>query len=244
MAKTLVILQSNYVPWKGYFDLLNSADEFVIYDEVQFTRRDWRNRNRIVARGELTWLTLPVESKGRYEAPICEIRISDKRWASKHWSTIQHAYAQAPFFADCRDMLRDAYDRVAGVDQLSAVNRHLLEALCERLEITTPLVNSDIVPRTAVTPTDRLIEICKALNATTYLSGPAAKSYIDSADFKAAGIELRYANYSGYPTYDQDCHPFEHGVSIIDLLMAVGPDARDYLKTSSDRSAMFETPVP
>ncbi len=239
MKKTLVILQSNYIPWKGYFDLMNAADEFVIFDEVQFTRRDWRNRNKLIVGGELKWMTIPVESKGRYDAAICEIEVSDPQWAKKHWTTIQHAYGKAPFFAQYRDRLEAAYKSAEGLSHLSAINRLFLEMLADLLSISTPMSRSEEIPRTTEDPAGRLLEICKAKGATTYLSGPAAKAYIDPVLFRDAGIELGWADYRGYPSYPQAHEPFEHGVSVIDLLMRVGPEARDYLKTGQDRRGIF-----
>ena len=90
--KRVAIVQSNYIPWKGYFDMIASADEFVLFDDVQYTRRDWRNRNRIVLDGQLHWLTIPVETKGRYEQRIDETQIADHSWAANHLKTLQHAY--------------------------------------------------------------------------------------------------------------------------------------------------------
>lgn len=238
MAKVLVILQSNYIPWKGYFDLMNTADEFVLYDEVQFTRRDWRNRNRIVIAGAVRWLTIPVAAKGKYLRPVNEIRVADGRWAERHWASIRHAYGQAPFFADYGETVAGLYERAAGLEYLSEINALFLEGLKPPLGIATPLVSSALVPRRAADPTARLVEICRARGAGIYLSGPAARSYINPAAFADVGIELAYADYSGYPIYPQASRVFEHGVSVIDLLMRVGPEARRHLKSSRGLDAI------
>lgn len=238
MAKVLVILQSNYIPWKGYFDLMNAADEFVLYDEVQFTRRDWRNRNRIVIAGAVRWLTIPVAAKGKYLRPVNEIRVADGRWAERHWASIRHAYGQAPFFADYGETVAGLYERAAGLEYLSEINALFLEGLKPPLGIATPLVSSALVPRRAADPTARLVEICRARGAGIYLSGPAARSYINPAAFADVGIELAYADYSGYPIYPQASRVFEHGVSVIDLLMRVGPEARRHLKSSRGLDAI------
>ncbi len=231
MTKTLVILQSNYLPWKGYFDLMAAADEFVVFDEVQFTRRDWRNRNRIVLAGKLHWLTVPVQLKGKYLAPIGEIEVADRDWAEKHWTTIQHAYGKAPHFAKAGKVLGETYADAAGLRRLSNINALFLERLAGLLGIQARLVPSSSVPRTTEDPTERLIEICRARGATRYISGPAARAYIQKELFDEAGVELLYANYQGYPTYDQAMEPFEHGVSIIDTLMRCGPEARAHLQS-------------
>lgn len=229
--KTLVILQSNYLPWKGYFDLMAAADEFVVYDEVQFTRRDWRNRNRIVLDGKLHWLTMPVQAKGNYHAPICEIEVAEPDSAEKHWATIRHAYRKAPYFNEIGRALEQLFADAKVLTRLSEINRLLLKRIAELLGIVTPMVESSTVPRTTEDPTARLVEICKARGATRYVSGPAARAYIKKELFDDAGVELLYANYQGYPVYDQSMRPFEHGVSIIDTLMRCGAQARDHLKS-------------
>lgn len=236
--KTLVILQSNYLPWKGYFDLMAAASEFVVFDEVQFTRRDWRNRNRIVLGGQLHWLTVPVQLKGKYLAPIGEIEVADKDWAEKHWTTIQHAYGKAPHFVKVGKVLGETYADAADLRRLSDINALFLERLAGLLGIDARLVPSSSVPRTTPDPTERLIEICQGRGATRYLSGPAARNYIKRHFFDDAGISLCYANYSGYPTYDQGMETFEHGVSIIDTLMRCGASARSHLQ-SAGRSVAF-----
>lgn len=237
--KTLVILQSNYLPWKGYFDLMAVADEFVLFDEVQFTRRDWRNRNRIVLDGKLHWLTVPVQAKGNYQAPIRDIEVADPDEAAKHWATVRHAYRKAPYFDEISDTLEQPFSEATSLKRLSAVNRLFLMKLAGLLGIATPFVESTVVPRTTDDPTERLIEICQGRGATHYVSGPAARAYIDRSRFEAAGIELSYANYEGYPVYDQGGGAFEHGVSVIDLLMRVGPAARAHLKSLRDRSSFL-----
>lgn len=231
--KTLVILQSNYLPWKGYFDLMAASSEFVVFDEVQFTRRDWRNRNRIVLGGRLHWLTLPVQAKGNYLAPIDQIEIADRGWAEKHWTTIRHAYAKAPHFAKIGPALEQTYVNATELTRLSDVNALFLERLAGLLGIEARMVSSSSIPRTTPDPTERLIEICQARGATHYLSGPAARAYIKKNFFDDAGISLSYANYAGYPTYDQGTETFEHGVSIVDTLMRCGSTAKSHLKSLS-----------
>lgn len=229
--KTLVILQSNYLPWKGYFDLMAAADEFIVYDEVQFTRRDWRNRNRIVLDGKLHWLTMPVQVKGNYYVPICDIEIAESGDTEKHWATIRHAYRRAPYFGEIGRALEQLFSDAVALTRLSEINRLFLSRIAELLGISTPLVESSTVPRTTDDPTGRLVEICKARGATRYISGPAARTYIKKELFDEAGIELLYADYRGYPVYDQSMRPFEHGVSIVDTLMRCGVQARNHLKS-------------
>lgn len=241
-GKAVAILQSNYIPWKGYFDIIASVDEFVIFDDVQFTRRDWRNRNKIVLDGRLHWLTIPVLSKGKFDEPIDSIMVADKSWATGHWKTIRQAYRKAPHFAEYATVLEDLYRRAAVLERLTDINELFLRGLSALLELDTAFSRSDTVPRIAESATGRLVEICSARGATEYISGPAARAYIDTALFDAAQISLRYANYSGYPTYDQASEEFEHGVSLIDVLMRCGPAARQQLRSMQDRGAFLDSP--
>jgi hypothetical protein len=228
-AKRVAIVQSNYIPWKGYFDLINLVDEFILFDDRQFTRRDWRNRNLIKTAQGLHWLTIPVRVKGRYEQRIDETMTSEAEWPEKHWKTMSHAYGSAPFFSQYRDAIAALYTS-SGEERLSDVNRRFLEAICDILGIGTRLSWSTDYPTTG-DRTERLVNLCRMAGAQEYLSGPAARAYIDEAQFQAAGIRLTYMDYSGYPEYPQLNGAFEHGVSILDLLFNVGADAPRYMKS-------------
>ena len=240
MPRTIVILQSNYIPWKGYFDLMNSADIFVMYDEVQFTRRDWRNRNKIILDGKPHWLTIPVESKGEYEIPIREVKVSDHRWAKKHWSSIYHAYGKAEHFGSYEEKLAEAYETAGELTYLSDINELFLGMLSGFLDIGTALEHSHKIPTISTNPTQRLVEICKASKAERYISGPSAENYIEQAQFDNAGIKLFYANYASYPKYAQLSQEFEHGVSVLDLLMHTGQSARQHLKSVSELDGLIK----
>jgi WbqC-like protein family len=238
LVKSIVILQSNYIPWKGYFDLMQAADEFLIYDEVQFTKNDWRNRNRIVLDGRLQWLSIAVKTAGRFGLPIEQVDIADPAWAQAHWATITQAYRRAECFDEVTSRLADLYQAAGKLLRLTDINELLLRGIAELLQIDTTILRTDIVPRGTDDPTARLVEICKARGATRYISGPAAKAYLSPAAFDQAGIELRFADYSGYVEYQQNLHPFVHGVSMLDLLFHFGSAARTYLKTSQ-KNAVF-----
>lgn len=229
MHKKVAVLQSNYIPWKGYFDLIASVDAFVFYDDVQYTRRDWRNRNKIkTAQGE-HWLTVPVKNKGRFEQLINEVEVSDPGWAEQHWKTIAMSYRRAPCFAEMEGKVRAIYEQAAELSLLSQINQHLISALCPLLGISTRLYRSEDLGR-ADGKNERLIHLCQALGASDYLSGPAASCYLDHAAFAAAGLGLDYMNYDGYPVYPQLHGEFLHGVSVIDLLFNTGSDAAAFLQ--------------
>ena len=233
VRKRVGIIQSNYIPWKGYFDFIDSVDHFVLLDDVQFTRRDWRNRNRIKTKDGLQWLTIPVDVKGKYHQSIAETRISSGSWGAEHAAALRHAYARAPHFREEWAAVEPVYARCASLDRLAPVNRAFIEHAMSRLDIRTPISSSldfDLTPG----KNERLIGICTQLGATEYLSGPAAQEYMDEAAWNAAGIDVKYKSYGGYPEYPQMHAGFEHFVSVLDLLFNAGPDARRYVKSAAE----------
>lgn len=233
-GKRVAIIQSSYIPWKGYFDIINSVDEFILYDDRQYTRRDWRNRNAIKTDQGLRWLTIPVQVKGRYLQRIDETLISDPTWNVRHWRSIEQAYAAAPYFGAYRSTICDLY-ATPSESRLSEVNRRFLEAICSLLGIRTKLSWSTEFEAEG-DRTERLVSLCQSAGATEYLSGPSARNYIDESVFASAGISLRYVDYSDYREYPQLHGGFEHGVSIVDLIFNVGPSAPAYMKSFTTQS--------
>ena len=226
-VRTVAIVQSSYVPWKGYFDLIRLADHFVIYDEVQYTRSDWRNRNRIKTAQGTVWLTIPVLHAGRRWQRIDEAVVVDSRWRRKHWRTLVQSYGKAPFFRDYADMLERRYLGDDAV-RLTTINESFIRDVCGALGIETPISRSTDF-RGSGDRMSRLIDICAALGADRYLTGPRARSYLDERRFAVAGVTVEYMQYDRYPEYLQLHQPFEHEVSVLDLLFAAGPDAWRYL---------------
>jgi hypothetical protein len=229
MSKRVAIVQSNYIPWKGYFDLINSVDEFILFDDMQYTRRDWRNRNKIKTAQGPIWLTIPVAVKGKYFQTIKETQVSEPGWNELHLKTICTQYGRAAHFAANRSWLEDLY-RGATSSHLSEVNRHFLQSICARLGIKTRLSASmdyEIVDG----KTERLVALCRQAGATHYVSGPAARDYIEPGLFEQAQIGLSFYDYSGYPTYEQVHPPFDHGVSVLDLILNQGADAPSYMRS-------------
>jgi hypothetical protein len=240
LSKRIAITQSNYIPWRGYFDFINLADEFFLWDTVQYTSRDWRNRNRIKTPQGPQWLTIPV--KRRREQLIVEAEVSDRDWARRHWKTLVQNYAKAPCFSEVRDAIESLYLE-PGQERLSAINEGFIRAISELLGITTPISQAPSVARDAA-PTRRLVEICRRARATDYLTGPAAKAYLDEAEFSDAGIRVQYMDYSGYPEYPQLFPPFEHRVSVLDLLFNTGREARRYMKSFAEAGAPLQAVPP
>jgi hypothetical protein len=229
MTKRVAILQSNYIPWKGYFDLINSVDEFILFDDMQYTRRDWRNRNKIKTSAGLIWLTIPVEVKGKYYQKIKETVVSEQDWGITHWRTITGSYSKARYFGDYKSVLEAVYLNPTST-YLSAINHQFITTICLILGITTKLSWS-MDYRLVDGKTERLVDLCQQAGADEYISGPAARDYMDEQLFEQAGVKLTYMDYTGYLPYQQLFPPFEHGVSIIDLIFNEGPNARSYMKS-------------
>lgn len=225
--KKIAILQSNYIPWKGVFDMINMVDEFVFFEDVDFTKRDWRSRNKIPTPNGEIWLTVPV-NKAERGTKIKDITINHETdWQRKHYLTITGNYKKAPFYKDFEFLLDDIYMDHRW-DNLSEMNIYITKKIADILGIKTSFVNSADL-QTNGAKDDKLIEICQKLNATHYLSGPAAKDYIVDEKFKKANIGLSYINYEGYPEYKQLYGDFDHYVSIIDVLFNCGEKAQDYI---------------
>jgi hypothetical protein len=226
--KKIAIVQSNYIPWKGYFDMIASVDEFILYDDMQFTRRDWRNRNQIKTPQGLQWLTVPVKVKGRYFQAIRETEIDGSDWARRHWRTIFQSYARTPYFSEVATFLEPLYSQHQ-YPNLSVLNRTLIEAVCGYLGITTQISNSwdyHLVDG----KTERLVDLCMQAGATEYISGPSAQNYIEESIFAEHNIKLTWFDYTGYAEYPQLWGEFAHGVTILDLLFNCGKDAHCYMR--------------
>ena len=228
-GKKVAIVQSNYIPWKGYFDLINLVDEFILFDDMQYTKRDWRNRNRIKTANGVQWLTIPVEVKGKYFQKIKDTVVSNAAWNREHWNSIVHSYSRVRYFGKYKEMFEELY---LGCTEkyLSRINHRFLVAICKLLSIETKITRS-MDYRLAEGKTERLVDLCKQAGADEYISGPAAKGYIDEDMFEKEGISLSYMDYSGYPEYAQLFPLFEHAVSIIDLIFNEGPDAPEFMKS-------------
>jgi hypothetical protein len=226
--KKVAILQSNYIPWKGYFDMIAAVDIFIIYDDMQYTRRDWRNRNQIKTPQGLQWLTVPVQVKGKYEQKINETIIDGSDWQSTHWKAIVQNYSRASCFKEISALLEPLYLENT-YTHLSNLNRCFLEAICNFLEINTTISDSREFAL-ADGKTERLADLCKQANGSEYVSGPVARDYIDKQIFDDMGIILTWFDYNGYKEYPQLWTEFTHGVSILDLLFNCGKDTPQYMR--------------
>jgi len=201
MEKRVAIVQSCYIPWKGYFDLINGVDEFILYDDVH------------------------VKVKGRYHQEIRDVVVSDGKWPDRHWKTIYRNYARAPYFEATRSVLDNLYTECGDETHLSRINFRFLRAIAELLGIETRITWSMDYGPVVEGRTERLVHLCSQAGASEYLSGPAAKAYLDESLFREQGIRVCWMDYGGYPDYDQlFSPPFIHEVSIIDLILNEGPE--------------------
>jgi hypothetical protein len=222
----VAVIQSNYLPWKGYFDIIHDAELFVFYDDVQFTKNDWRNRNRIKTSSGLAWLTIPTGPDSN--RLICEVVLRDPDWHARHWDILRQHYRRAAHFHRYEAFFKDIYLGQRW-ERLSDLNQHLITRISrELLGIQTPFDDSRRLAPSG-TKLERLIDLLVKCGAREYVSGPAARAYIDERRFSEAGITLTYKDYSGYPEYPQFHPAFEHSVSIVDLLFHTGPDAPWYI---------------
>ncbi|MCK4765388.1 MAG: WbqC family protein [Candidatus Aminicenantes bacterium] len=229
MGKKVAIFQSNYIPWKGYFDIINMVDEFVFYDDVQYTKRDWRNRNLIKTAAGPHWLTIPVLVKKKFAQTVMEVKVNGMDWKRKHLKTILLNYRKAPCFAELKDFIEDLYESI-NFSYLCEINYFLIKKICAFLGIDAVFRYSKDFDLTGGR-TGRVVDLCRQLNASHLLNGPAAKVHMDENLFREAGIEVSYMDYSGYPEYPQLFPPFEHKVSILDLLFNTGKNAPDFMKS-------------
>ena len=225
ISKIVAVLQSNYIPWKGYFDIINAVDAFVLYDECQFTRRDWRNRNKIKTPQGVAWLTVPVRSRGNFIAPINTIEVDGSAWSEKHAATLKHQYAKAPAFKEIWPRIQGVYDDCQHTTLLSEVNYRFIKEVCAILRINTPLLWSHELGVKEEDPSERLAAICSRLEATAYLSGPAARDYLNEEVFRERGMDVLWMRYDSYPHYSQLHPPFRHDVTVLDILFNVGSSA-------------------
>lgn len=227
--KKIAILQPNYIPWKGVFDLINRVDVFVFYDDVQYTTKDWRNRNKIkTPQGDL-WLTVPVRSKGLRGQRISEamIDLEKQNWQQKHLESIRNNYKQAPFFRKYEDLLEEIYvnhvwEKIADLD-IFATRR-----IAELLDIDAEWHRSSDLDQYGSKDGEKVLRICETLGCDYFLNGPSAKPFMDGHLFEQKGVALEFMDYN-YVPYPQLHGPFTHHVTVLDVMFNCGPSARDLI---------------
>lgn len=224
--KKVAVLQSNYLPWKGYFDIIHDVDLFIFYDEVQFTKNDWRNRNKVMAGGTAQWMTVPTGS--HIHQRIVDVKISNRYWQKKHFQTLQTNYRRAPYYKKYIEFFYESLIEKEWI-YLFELNRYFIERISrDFLGIQTEFADS----RNYISEGskgEKLLSLLKAARANVYISGPAAKDYLSVQDYERAGIQVVWKDYSGYPAYPQFSKRFSHYVSIADMLFQVGDQAPRYI---------------
>lgn len=216
---TLVVLQPGYLPWIGFFDQLRQSDTFVLYDDVQYDKHGWRNRNRVKSPGGATWLTVPVRTKGRPHQRLLDVEIdNEQRWAHQHLGTIRHLYARAPYVGRYLPHIVEVLSRRWG--RLVDLNLELLSLLTAWFDLDRTILRSSQMGISGG-GTRRLVDIALETGASRYLTGDAAKDYLDVPMFAEHGIEVEWHGY-GHPTYPQQHAGFVPYLSALDLLMNCG----------------------
>lgn len=208
--------------------MIAAVDEFILYDDMQYTRRDWRNRNQIKTSQGVQWLTVPVLVKGKYYQKIRDTEIDGTDWAIAHWKALTQNYRRAPHFAEIAALLEPLY-LTESYFHISQLNRRFIEVICNYLKIKTAITNSwDYTLLDG--KTERLSDLCIQAGGTEYISGPAARNYVNEECFAEAGVTLTWFDYTGYPEYPQLWGEFSHGVTILDLLFNCGSDSPRYMR--------------
>lgn len=231
------VIQSNYIPWRGYFDFINQVDIFVLFDDVQYIKRSFRNRNTIKDNNKINFITAPIKKYNLF-VNINALQICNSTgWRKHHFNQLVHAYSKAPFF---RELINDFCDILnSHNDSLSELNASLLNWICGLLSIKTPIIASERLNATGL-KTHRLVDILEKLGADTYLSGPSAACYLDHDLLREANIGLEFKTYD-YDPYPQLSMPFMGNVSILDLLFNVGPDAKNHITSKTPNRIVLTT---
>lgn len=215
--------------------MIRSVDLYILYDDVQYTRRDWRNRNKIKTANGLKWLTIPVNVKGKYLQKIKDTTVSDKSWRTKHLNSIRESYHKSKYFEEIYPLVENLYT-TANYETISEINFHFITGICKYLNIGTKIVFSSDFDLSEDRKTERLIDICRQAGAVEYISGPLAKDYIAEDKFKDHKIKLTWMNYDNYPEYPQLYGDFEHKVSILDLLFNCGPTSMNFIHSKKEKT--------
>lgn len=220
------IIQPSYIPWKGFFHQINQSDVFVFLDTVQYDKRGWRNRNKIKTRQGTDWLTIPVHAHGTHNGLLIQdVRVQDSEWAQSHLQKIQSNYQNAPAFEQEFPWFKELLLETSQANtHISPITTELTIAIARRLGIQhTRFIYASDMRVEASNPSERLLKIVQQLDGDSYLSGPSAQSYLDVSQFNNAGVSVEWMRYD-YPEYPQLYPPFNHQVSILDLILMTGSE--------------------
>lgn len=226
--KRISILQPGYLPWLGFFQQMERCDVFVLLDDVQFTKNDWRNRNRIKTATGVQWLTVPVLHK--FGQTIKDTLIDNKsRWAKKHIQSLKTSYGKSTYFGSYFEEIEKYYQREW--KYLIDIDRELTAWFFNALKLKRELHVSSELNLASDDRQLRLIEICETLGCDVFYEGKSGRNYMDVQLFREKGIDVEFQDYA-HPFYTQlwtGKQGFISHLSIIDLLFNEGPDSLDIL---------------
>ncbi len=222
------MLQPNYIPWKGVFDLISRVEVFVFYDDVQYTVKDWRSRNKIkTATGEI-WLTVPVLKKGLREQLIFEAVIDvSSNWQAKHYKALKTTYQKAAHFKEYEYLLEEIYLKRQWTS-ISELDIFSTKLIAEALQIEVEWHKASDLKQSGGKEGEKVVNICKLLGCDYFINGPSAREFMDEDMFRENGIVLDYIDYS-YPEYEQMYQPFTHQVTVLDVIFNCGAGARELI---------------
>jgi len=233
-------MQPSFLPWIGYLDLIDQSDAFVFLDDVQFEKQSWQQRNRLRAKDNLLWLTIPILRKGKFGQKINEVMINDIRFKEKHIKTIKQCYVKSEYYELYNSEIINNYEKLESNASLSEFNIQLIRWLCEKFGISTEIyVSSEL--NCSGARSELLINICKKIESRQYLSPYGASNYLleDAEKYMDNNIDVYIQNYS-HPVYEQVYTPFISHASAIDLLFNYGPDSMDVVRTGRNKPALLE----
>jgi len=225
--RRVAIVQSSYMPWIGYFDLINSVDDFVFLDNVQYTKRDWRSRNKIKTPNGVKWLSVPIITKSRLTQSIYDAVPDGNSWRSKHWRTIDYSYSGSASYHEYAAGIRECIMDESCIS-ISEINQKLIKRISDLVGIRTRLHDARSF-QCCEGKNERLAGICAELGGNVYVTGRKASNYLKSELFKSMGIEVEYFDYRVYGPYTQRWGGFVAGLSVIDTLFNIGPKTRSLL---------------
>jgi len=229
----VVILQPSYIPWRGYFDQIRRADLFIFYDDIQYDKHGWRNRNQIKTHQGKQWLTIPVHSRGVTSGtPIKDVRIDwSKPWTKTHLKSLTVSYSKAPHFKKYLRMLESIFERRDEFLADFTIATSILLAR-ELGFVSTRFIRSSELLSIDGQKTDRVVNVLKKVGAVHYICGPSASSYMEPEKFDEAGITFEYMEYN-YPEYQQLYPPYDPFVTILDLMFMMGPQSGEFFSQTT-----------
>lgn len=224
----MAIQQPEHAPWVGFFNKIMQCDLFLLLDNVQFKRRYYENRNKVKTKDGTLWVMVPVESKSKRKQKINEVRIQENlRWKNKYIGTLEFAYRKSPFWGDVEALIVPVL--LKKHINLLSLNEEIILKVCNYLGVATHIELASRYKKNNHTGSELILELCKATTASTYISGPDGKNYLDSTKFEQANINIVYHHFI-HPAYSQLNGEFVSHQSVIDLIANHGPASASIIR--------------